>query len=95
MHADWITDDNKALKALTTTSQTNAKKPTKAEAENTLTALKKDAGDTKDAVTATEGKIAKDCKTATEKAGAACKALDETLATEKTAETDANAAVVK
>jgi hypothetical protein len=94
MHADWITDDKKALNDLTTT-KTSAKKPTKAEAENTLTALKKDAGDTKDAVTATEGKIAKDCKTATEKAGAACKALDETLATEKTAETDANAAVVK
>jgi hypothetical protein len=94
MHADWITDDDKALKAHTAT-KTNAKKPTKAEAENTLTALKKDAKDAKDAVTATEGIIAKDCKTATEKADATCKALDKTLASEKTAETDANAAVVK
>lgn len=94
MHADWITDDSKALKALTTT-KTNAKKPTKAEAEADLTKLKTAAQDAKDAVTATEGKIAKECKTATFKADATCKALDKTLATEKTAETDANAAVVK
>lgn len=94
MHADWITDDNKALKALTTT-KTNSKKPTKAEAETTLNALKKDAKEAKGAVTATEGKIASDCKTATEKGDATCKAYAATLVKEKTAETDANAAVVK
>lgn len=38
MHADWITDDNKAIKALSA-SKTNAKKPTKVEAEATLTKL--------------------------------------------------------
>jgi len=94
MHADWITDDKKALKALTTT-KTNSKKPTKAEAEADLTALKKDAKTAKDAVTATEGKIASDCKTKTEKADDTCKAYAATLVTEKKTETDANAAVVK
>lgn len=94
MHADWITDDNKALKALTTT-KTNSKKPTKAEAEADLTKLKTTASDAKNAVAATEKKIAKDCKTATEKADDTCKAYATTLATEKTAETHANAAVVK
>jgi len=94
MHADWITDDKKALKALTTT-KTNSKKPTKAEAEADLTKLKTAAKHAKDAVTETEGKIAKDCKTATEKDDATCKAYATTLATEKKTETDANAAVVK
>jgi hypothetical protein len=94
MHADWITDDSKALKALTTT-KTNSKKPTKAEAEADLTKLKTAATDAKDAVTATEGKIAKDCKTTTEKADDTCKAYAATLVSAKKTETDANAAVVK
>ena len=96
MHADFITDDNKAIAAIKATSNTKANdkgKETKAVAEADLTKLQKANTAADLQVSKTEALIKKDCTTKTDKADTACKGYATTLAADKLAAADTEKAV--
>lgn len=92
MHADFITADNTAIKALSST-KANSKKETKAEAEADLTKLKDANTAAAKKVSNTEALIKKHCTTAAEKTDSACTTYDATLKADKEAAAKTETAV--